>query len=133
MRLGRISPGGNRKKQKLADIVKKHWIRISNTAHTVGGEYNSIIQFGSINVNNNLQNDSSSPLERHVVIVSPAIHWNTGNIGRTCVATGSYLNLIKPLGFSLESKEVKRAGLDYTIINLSTAAAIALYENLRLA
>jgi len=64
-------------------------------------------------VNQNLRNDSSSTLERHIVLVSPEIHWNTGNIGRTCVATGSYLHLIKPLGFSLESKEVKRAGLDY--------------------
>ncbi len=61
----------------------------------------------------NLQNDMNSTMERHVVLVSPEIHWNTGNIGRTCVATGSYLHLIKPLGFSLESKEVKRAGLDY--------------------
>ena len=51
--------------------------------------------------------------ERHVVLVSPEIHWNTGNIGRTCVATGSYLHLIRPLGFSLDGKEVKRAGLDY--------------------
>ena len=51
--------------------------------------------------------------ERHVVLVSPEIHWNTGNIGRTCVATGSYLHLIRPLGFSLDSKEVRRAGLDY--------------------
>ena len=48
-----------------------------------------------------------------MVLVSPEIHWNTGNIGRTCVATGSFLHLIKPLGFSLNSKEVKRAGLDY--------------------
>jgi tRNA (cytidine/uridine-2'-O-)-methyltransferase len=55
----------------------------------------------------------NSPPERHVVLVSPEIHWNTGNIGRTCVATGSYLHLIRPLGFSVESKEVKRAGLDY--------------------
>jgi tRNA (cytidine/uridine-2'-O-)-methyltransferase len=54
-----------------------------------------------------------SRLERHVVLVSPEIHWNTGNIGRTCVATGSYLHLIKPLGFSLDSREVQRAGLDY--------------------
>lgn len=52
-------------------------------------------------------------LERHVVLVSPQIHWNTGNIGRTCVATGSYLHLIRPLGFSLDSREVRRAGLDY--------------------
>jgi tRNA (cytidine/uridine-2'-O-)-methyltransferase len=61
----------------------------------------------------NLPNDRSSTFERHVVLVSPEIHWNTGNIGRTCVATGSYLHLIRPLGFSLDSKEVKRAGLDY--------------------
>ena len=47
------------------------------------------------------------------MLVAPEIHWNTGNIGRTCVATGSYLHLIKPLGFSLDSREVQRAGLDY--------------------
>ena len=47
------------------------------------------------------------------MLVSPQIHWNTGNIGRTCVATGSDLHLIRPLGFSLDSKELKRAGLDY--------------------
>jgi tRNA (cytidine/uridine-2'-O-)-methyltransferase len=52
-------------------------------------------------------------LERHVVLVAPEIHWNTGNIGRTCLATGSFLHLIKPLGFSLDSREVQRAGLDY--------------------
>lgn len=51
--------------------------------------------------------------ERHVVLVAPEIHWNTGNIGRTCLAANACLHLIKPLGFSLESKEVKRAGLDY--------------------
>ena len=56
---------------------------------------------------------SGNDLERHVVLISPEIHWNTGNIGRTCVATGSFLHLIRPLGFSLDSKEVKRAGLDY--------------------
>ena len=61
----------------------------------------------------NRRNDNRNTLERHVVLVSPEIHWNTGNIGRTCVATGSFLHLIKPLGFSLDSKEVKRAGLDY--------------------
>ena len=52
-------------------------------------------------------------LERHVVLVAPEIHWNTGNIGRTCVATDSSLHLIRPLGFSLEGREVRRAGLDY--------------------
>jgi tRNA (cytidine/uridine-2'-O-)-methyltransferase len=51
--------------------------------------------------------------ERHIVLVAPDVHWNTGNVGRTCVGTGAYLHLIKPLGFSIESKEVKRAGLDY--------------------
>ena len=61
----------------------------------------------------NLRNNISDMFERHVVLVSPEIHWNTGNIGRTCVATGSYLHLIRPLGFSLDSKEVRRAGLDY--------------------
>ncbi|MBW2516415.1 MAG: tRNA (cytidine(34)-2'-O)-methyltransferase [Deltaproteobacteria bacterium] len=61
---------------------------------------------------NTAQNQNTPP-ERHVVLVSPEIHWNTGNIGRTCVATGAYLHLIKPLGFSLDSKYLKRAGLDY--------------------
>lgn len=51
--------------------------------------------------------------ERHIVLVHPEIHWNTGNIGRTCVATGTRLHLIKPLGFELDDKHVKRAGLDY--------------------
>jgi tRNA (cytidine/uridine-2'-O-)-methyltransferase len=51
--------------------------------------------------------------ERHIVLVAPDVHWNTGNIGRTCLGAGAFLHLIKPLGFSLESKEVKRAGLDY--------------------
>lgn len=49
----------------------------------------------------------------HVVLVHPEIHWNTGNAGRTCLATGAALHLIEPLGFSLEEREVKRAGLDY--------------------
>lgn len=48
-----------------------------------------------------------------MVLVAPEIHWNTGNIGRTCLGTGSILHLIRPLGFSLDSKAVKRAGLDY--------------------
>jgi len=52
-------------------------------------------------------------IERHVVLVTPEIHWNTGNIGRSCIGTDATLHLIKPLGFSLDSREVKRAGLDY--------------------
>jgi tRNA (cytidine/uridine-2'-O-)-methyltransferase len=49
----------------------------------------------------------------HVVLVQPEIHWNTGNAGRTCLAAGAALHLIEPLGFSLDDKQVKRAGLDY--------------------
>lgn len=49
----------------------------------------------------------------HVVLYQPEIHWNTGNIGRTALAAGAQLHLIEPLGFSLDEREVKRAGLDY--------------------
>jgi tRNA (cytidine/uridine-2'-O-)-methyltransferase len=49
----------------------------------------------------------------HVVLVNPEIHWNTGNAGRTCLAVGATLHLIEPLGFSLDERQVKRAGLDY--------------------
>ena len=49
----------------------------------------------------------------NIVLLEPETPANTGNIGRTCVATGSTLHLIKPLGFSLAEKELKRAGLDY--------------------
>ena len=49
----------------------------------------------------------------HVVLVEPEIPANTGNIARTCAATGSVLHLIKPLGFDISDKAVKRAGLDY--------------------
>jgi tRNA (cytidine/uridine-2'-O-)-methyltransferase len=49
----------------------------------------------------------------HVVLVAPEIHWNTGNAGRTCLAAGAQLHLVGPLGFSLEDKQVRRAGLDY--------------------
>jgi tRNA (cytidine/uridine-2'-O-)-methyltransferase len=49
----------------------------------------------------------------HVVLVHPEIHWNTGNAGRTCLGAGAVLHLIQPLGFSLNDRQVKRAGLDY--------------------
>ena len=49
----------------------------------------------------------------HVVLVHPEIHWNTGNAGRTCLAGGATLHLVQPLGFSLDERQVKRAGLDY--------------------
>lgn len=49
----------------------------------------------------------------HIVLVEPEIPMNTGNIARTCAATGSVLHLIEPLGFDISDKAVKRAGLDY--------------------
>ncbi len=49
----------------------------------------------------------------NIVLHQPEIPANTGNIGRTCVATGTRLHLIEPLGFRLNEKEIKRAGMDY--------------------
>lgn len=49
----------------------------------------------------------------NVVLYEPEIPANTGNIGRTCVATGTRLHLIEPLGFRLDEKSLKRAGMDY--------------------
>lgn len=49
----------------------------------------------------------------HIILHQPEIPANTGNIGRTCVATGTSLHLIEPLGFHLNEKEIKRAGMDY--------------------
>lgn len=55
---------------------------------------------------------SSEPL-MHVVLYQPDIPQNTGNIGRTCVAVGAKLWLVRPLGFKLDAKHLKRAGMDY--------------------
>lgn len=49
----------------------------------------------------------------NIVLFEPEIPANTGNIGRTCVATGTRLHLIEPLGFQLNEKAIKRAGMDY--------------------
>lgn len=49
----------------------------------------------------------------NIILFEPEIPANTGNIGRTCVATGSKLHLIEPLGFRLDEKSIKRAGMDY--------------------
>ncbi len=49
----------------------------------------------------------------NIVLVEPEIPQNTGNIVRTCAATGTVLHLVGPLGFSIEDKYLKRAGLDY--------------------
>ena len=49
----------------------------------------------------------------HVVLVKPLIPQNTGSVGRLCVATGARLHLVEPLGFDIDAKAVRRAGLDY--------------------
>jgi tRNA (cytidine/uridine-2'-O-)-methyltransferase len=49
----------------------------------------------------------------HVALVHPEIAWNTGNAGRTCLAAGAQLHLVRPLGFSLQEREVRRAAVDY--------------------
>jgi tRNA (cytidine/uridine-2'-O-)-methyltransferase len=54
---------------------------------------------------------ASAPL--HIVLVEPQIPPNTGNVARLCAATGCALHLVAPLGFSLDDRELKRAGLDY--------------------
>ena len=56
----------------------------------------------------------------NIVLFEPEMPMNTGNIGRTCVATNTRLQLIEPLGFKLNEKAVKRAGLDYWDIILLT-------------
>lgn len=61
----------------------------------------------------------------NIVLVEPEIPQNTGNIARTCAATGSRLHLIKPLGFEIDDKKLKRAGLDYWHL-----LDITFYENL---
>ena len=49
----------------------------------------------------------------HIVLYQPEIPQNTGNVARTCAATGASLHLIRPLGFTIDDKKLKRAGLDY--------------------
>lgn len=72
---------------------------------------------------------NDSPNKRHVVLVAPEVHWNTGNIGRTCLGAGAALHLIEPLGFSLDDKHVKRAGLDYWHrVDLTVWETLAAFE-----
>jgi tRNA (cytidine/uridine-2'-O-)-methyltransferase len=54
-----------------------------------------------------------TPTDLHVVLVTPEIAWNAGNAGRTCLAAKAQLHLVRPLGFSLDDREVRRAGVDY--------------------
>lgn len=71
-----------------------------------------------------------APTSTHVVLVHPEIHWNTGNAGRTCLAAGAALHLIEPLGFSLDERQVKRAGLDYwEHVDLRVWPSWAVFEN----
>ncbi len=49
----------------------------------------------------------------HIVLHQPEIHYNAGNVGRTCVALGAKLWLVRPLGFRLDDKHLRRAGMDY--------------------
>jgi len=72
----------------------------------------------------------------HIVLVEPEIPQNTGNIARTCAATGCVLHLVEPLGFELDDKRMKRAGLDYwhlldVRIHKNLAAFFSAYPNAR--
>jgi tRNA (cytidine/uridine-2'-O-)-methyltransferase len=60
-----------------------------------------------------LQLDSSSEPLLNVVLVEPEIPPNTGNVGRLCMATSVRLHLVEPLGFNLDDKQLRRAGMDY--------------------
>ena len=60
-----------------------------------------------------MQLDSSSEPLLNVVLVEPEIPPNTGNVGRLCMATSSQLHLVEPLGFNLDDKQLRRAGMDY--------------------
>ena len=60
-----------------------------------------------------------------IVLVEPEIPQNTGNIARTCAATGAKLHLVKPLGFAIDDKSLKRAGLDYWHL-----LDVTVYENI---
>ncbi len=65
----------------------------------------------------------------HIVLVEPEIPQNTGNISRTCAATGCALHLVEPLGFSIDEKAVRRAGLDYwQYLNLTVHKSYEAFE-----
>ena len=63
--------------------------------------------------------------ELNIVLVEPEIPQNTGNIARTCAATGARLHIVKPMGFAIDDKKLKRAGLDYWYL-----LDLTYYENL---
>ncbi len=68
------------------------------------------------------------PHEINVVLVEPKIPMNTGTIGRLCLATGSTLHLIEPLGFEISDSQLKRAGLDYwKHVNVETYPGLEMF------
>lgn len=70
--------------------------------------------------------DRNAPL--HVALVEPEIPPNTGNVARLCAATGAQLHLIEPLGFSIEDRDLKRAGLDYwQHLNVAVHSSLAAF------
>ena len=62
---------------------------------------------------NRKENTTSAPYTLNIVLVEPEIPQNTGNIARTCAATGCRLHLVGPMGFTIDDRKLKRAGLDY--------------------
>ncbi|MCR4711522.1 MAG: tRNA (uridine(34)/cytosine(34)/5-carboxymethylaminomethyluridine(34)-2'-O)-methyltransferase TrmL [Clostridia bacterium] len=73
----------------------------------------------------------------HIVLVEPEIPPNTGNIARSCAATNSVLHLVEPLGFSIDDRQLKRAGLDYwpyvkVLVHPSLAAFLEEYAGRRM-
>jgi tRNA (cytidine/uridine-2'-O-)-methyltransferase len=67
----------------------------------------------AVNPRDRLRSDASPTAPLHVVLVEPQIPPNAGNVARLCAATGCALHLVEPLGFSIDDRELKRAGLDY--------------------
>lgn len=68
-------------------------------------------------------------MDLHLVLLEPEIPQNTGNIARTCAATGTSLHLIEPLGFSVDEKHVRRAGLDYwDLVDVHVYKSLAQYQ-----
>ena len=61
----------------------------------------------------------------HIILLEPEIPQNTGNVARTCAATGARLHIIEPMGFKIDDKKLKRAGLDYWYL-----LDITYYDNL---
>lgn len=71
------------------------------------------VNVGKIKIGLFVSKDKVEVSVMHIVLVEPEIPGNTGNIARLCAATNSELHLVKPLGFSIDDKYLKRAGLDY--------------------